>query len=178
MRGATPYLTGWLLPRLASGILLVMTFFAPASKAGTISFEVANPSLTTSSGGTVTFIGTITNDSDVDLNASSFFFIFFGFDPAAVTVVQDLGITTDFPIPNGTTSAATALFDATLGDVSEGSSFPIQAQLADVNFDASSPQTVTVSAGTPVSNVPEPSALFLLCAGLAVLAGSWMRQSR
>jgi len=113
----------------------------------------------------------------VDLNASSFFFIFFGFDPAVVALKQDLGVATDFPIVNGTTSATTALFSVTLGAVAEGASFPIQAQLEDINFDSSAPQTVTVSASVPVTTVPEPSALllFLIGAVLVVLLTRFYR---
>ena len=150
---------------------------APVSWAETISFQVSDPDLSAPSGGVATFTGTVTNNSGADLTASSFFFIFFGFDPAGVTLKQDLGVATDFPIANGTTSATTPLFSATLGAVPEGASFPIQAQLEDINFDSSVPQTVTVSASGPVATVPEPSALllFLIGAVLVVLLSRFYR---
>jgi hypothetical protein len=147
---------------------------APASRAEIISFQVLDPNLSALPGGTATFTGTVTNDSGVDLSASSFFFVFFGFDPAALSLTQNLGVSTDFPIPTGTTSAPTALFSATLGDVTEGSVFSAEAELEDIHFDESISQTVTVSAGNsvspPPSTVPEPATLLTVLLTLAVVA--------
>lgn len=135
---------------------------ANAAKADGISFTVSNTSLTTTSGGTVTFDGTVTNDSGGDLHASDFFFNFFGFDPASVMPpVQDLGVSADFLIRSGTTSTIVALFDVTLETVPMGSSFPISVLLEDSNNDLSAVETVTVSVPGAVVT-PEPASLLLL----------------
>jgi hypothetical protein len=144
-----------------------------------ISFQVEQPDLATVPGGTVIFQGTITNESLVDLQASDFFFIFLGFDPAAVTLTQDVGVTIDFPIPNGTTSPPVPLFDATLAPgVPEGSFFPIQVILENNLGHVSPPETVTVTASGPMETVPEPNGLMLVGAGLSALASRTRKTGR
>jgi hypothetical protein len=91
------------------------------ANADPISFHLTSIQITTMSGATATFDGTVTNDSGVALNASDFFFNFLGFDPVSVNPIQDLGVTTDFLIPNGTTTSVVALFDVMLGAVPAGS---------------------------------------------------------
>ena len=140
------------------------------ARAGTISFTVSNMELAGSPGGTVTFDGTVTNDSGAALNASDSFFNFFGFDPTSVTPIQDLGITKDFLISNGGTSALVALFDVQFSASPSASSFPIQVQLEDINSDLSATQTVTVSL-SGAHTTPEPSTILLLSVGLFLLAG-------
>jgi len=98
----------------------------PPASADTVSLQISNLSLTTTSCGTVTFVGTVTNDSGGDLLASDFFLNFSGFDPTAVNPVQDLGVSSDFLIPSGTTSSIRDLFDVTLGPVVTGSVFTVQ----------------------------------------------------
>ena len=162
-----------LIPRVLILAGLTLVVGVPSVWGDGISFQISSSSLSTSSGGTVTFEGTITNDSGGDLNASDFFFNFFGFDPTAVTPNQDVGAVVDFSIPNGTTSALVALFDVTLGSVPNGSTFPIEVQLEDINLDLSASQTVTVTTGgTPPPPMPEPSTLILLAGALAMLAAA------
>jgi len=148
---------------------------APSSFADGISFQLTESTLAGASGGTVTFTGTVTNNSGGDLNASDFFFNFFGFDPTAVTPNQDLGVSLDFLIPNGTTSALVALFDVTLGSGSEGASFPLDALLEDINGDVTDSQVVTLSTSGPPPPPPppvsEPSTFLLLASALVTLVG-------
>jgi hypothetical protein len=141
----------------------------PAAMADAISVQISNSALTIVSGGTVTFDGTVTNASGSDLNASDFFFNFFAFDPTAVNPTQDLGVATDFPIPNTSTSPVVALFDISLGAAAPGSTFSVEFQLEDINGDQSSTQTVTVSVpgSTPVA---EPATSVLLLASFCALA--------
>lgn len=140
----------------------------PNARADSISFGLSASSLTTTSGGTVTFDGTVTNASGADLNASDFFFNFTGFDPVSVIPNQDLGIP-DFLIPNGKTSAVVPLFDVTLRTVAPGSIFPVDVQIEDVNNDLSAIQTVDVSVPV-VTPAPEPASFLLLGAALVALA--------
>jgi hypothetical protein len=157
----------WLFCSVVAATPIAMVLASvPAARASSISFDLSNLSLTTTSGGTVTFDGTVTNDSGSDLDASDFFFNFFGFDPSSVNPIQDLGLV-DFLIPNRTTSADVALFDVDLGTVPKGSSFPVQVQLEDINSDLSAVQTVTVSVPGGVAAVPEPSSFWLLVSGVA-----------
>lgn len=141
---------------------------APLVHAGVISFDLTALSLATTAGDTVSFTGAVTNDSGGDLNASDFFFNFFGFDPSAVTPSQDLGVVTDFLIPNGTSSGLVELFDVQLGSVAPGSIFPIDVQLEDTNSDLSDVQTVFVSNG-PVTGIPEPSILVMVGIGMIAI---------
>jgi hypothetical protein len=160
-------------------LLLVPLFWAPTSQAEVILFQVEQPDLSTAPGGTVTFHGTITNESLIDLQASDFFFIFFGVDPAAVTLTQDVGVTIDFPIPNGTTSPSVPLFDATLAPgVPEGTFLPIQVVLENNLGHVSPPETVTVTASGPMESVPEPNGLMLVGAGLSALASRMRKIGR
>jgi len=155
-------------------VLLLAGMAAPSSvRADGISFQVSSPILSTSSEGTVTFAGTVTNASGGDLNASDFFFNFFGFDPTAVNPNQDLGVSVDFLIPNGTDSSLVALFDVTLGSVAPGSIFQLEVQLEDINSDLSDLQTVTVNTGgKSPAPTPEPSTLILLVGALATVAAA------
>jgi PASTA domain len=78
-------------------------------------------------------------------NATNLFFNFFDFSAESVTPSQDLGIMSNFVIPNGTISAVVNLFEVQVGSVPAGSSFQIQVQLEDANSDLSATQTVLVS---------------------------------
>ena len=159
----------FMLTSLAAPVLAQSPIFMDTAKAVGISFEVSNPSLTTTSGGTVTFDGTITNNSGGDLFASDFFFNFFGFNPDSVSPIQDLGVTTDFLILKETTSGEVALFDAALGRVPVGSNFAMRVQLEDINSQLSGVQTVTVQArGSAVT--PEPATIVLFGTGLLAIA--------
>lgn len=148
---------------------LFLLTFLPAAMADAISVQISDSALTTTSGGTVTFDGTVNNASGSDLNASNFFFNFFGFDPTAVNPTQDLGVATDFLIPNSSTSLDVALFDISLGPAAPGSTFPVEFQLEDINGDQSGTQTVTVSVlgSTPI---PEPPTAVLILASFCAIA--------
>jgi PEP-CTERM motif len=153
-------------------LFLMFVFQAPIALAGDISFSLSSATLTASAGGTVSFDGTISNDSGGNLKASDFFFNFNGYDFSSVTPNQQLGVLSDFLIPNGSTSSVVELFDVTLGKVAAGSRFPIQVQLEDSNGDLSAVESVTVSAagsGTPTPT-PEPCTLWLFGSGLFGLA--------
>jgi PASTA domain len=110
-----------------------------------ISFQPTTTSLKTTSNGKVTFRGTLTNNSGTDLNATDLFFNFSNFNSDSATPSQDLGITANFLITNGSTSAVVDLFEVRLGSVPAGSSFQIQVQLEDTKSDLSTVQTVLVS---------------------------------
>jgi hypothetical protein len=118
---------------LAVGAIGAMLLGAASrTKADPISFDLTSSQITTTSGSTLTFDGTVTNNSGGALNATDFLFNFFGFDPASVNPIQHLGVASDFLIPNGTTSRMVALFDVILGVVPAGSSFPVDVVLQDI----------------------------------------------
>ena len=142
-------------------VCIVTPAFADA-----ISFELSSASVSTSSGGTVTFTGKITNDSGGDLNASDFFFNFANFDFSSVTPNQLLSPPVDVLIPNGTTSGVLDLFNVMLGSVAAGSTFFMDVQLEDINNDLSATQTVTVAVPGSVVSTPEPASLTLTLSSL------------
>jgi hypothetical protein len=156
-------LSQWAARMLALGAMLLGA--ASRTEADPISFHLTSIQITTTSGSTVTFDGTVTNNSGGALNASDFFFNFFGFDPNSVTPIQDLGVSTDFLILNGSTSHGVPLFDITLGSVPTGSMFSIQVQLEDINSDLSGVQTVMVNVPAS-STTPEPATIVLFGTGL------------
>jgi hypothetical protein len=141
--------------RYLTAVLAVPFLAGYSAKADGISFQLVDSSLDATSGGSVTFQGTVTNQSGADLNASDFFFNFFGYDFNSVNPVQDLG-GTDFAIPNGSTSGTVDMFDVFVGQVPLGSTFPIEVQLQDALSDVSSIQTVSVSVPSDSSTIPEP----------------------
>ena len=164
------------IPRFISFVVLLLGCCCAPQMAGasSISFQLSSTSLEASSGGTAIFMGTVTNATGGDLNASDFFFNFGNYDFAFVSPTQDLGFPLDFPIPNGTASPTVALFDVMLGAVPPGSVFTIDVQLQDSNFDLTQPQTVTVSVPA-AATTPEPATMLLFGTGLA---GIWLRSRK
>jgi len=158
-------------------LLAANSIAATVARADAITFTLSSTAVTVGSGTDVVFTGTITNNSGVDLNATDLFFNFFGYDPTALTPSQDLGVATEFLIPNGNTSVSVDLFNVLLGAVPPGSSFPIQVQLEDINLDLSGTQLVTVSVPGGVPPVPEPTTLLSLGTGIVgMFAQRWRRK--
>jgi hypothetical protein len=156
---------------LTVAVILFVFCIAPApARANLILFSLSDTTLNATSGGNVVFDGTVTNNSGTDLNASDFFFNFSGYDFTSVFPNQDLGVSSDFLIPNEMTSPTVALFDVTLADVPDGTSFPIQVQLEDVNNDLSATQTVTVSVSSGATAAPEPQFFWPLAAVFLAMA--------
>ena len=152
---------------LISIVLLpfLVSFMSTPAFADAISFGITNPLQTISSGATVVFQGTITNNSGADLMASDFFFNFFNFNPS-LTPNQLLG-TPDFLIANSTTSPIVDLFSVMVGSLAGGVPLSIDATLEDIFGDVSAEQTVTLTPS--VGTVPEPPTQLLLLSGLAAL---------
>jgi hypothetical protein len=67
--------------------LILTVWFASPVFADGISFDLPESTVTGTSGGTATFLGTVTNNSGTDLMASDFFFNFFGYDFSLVTPI-------------------------------------------------------------------------------------------
>jgi len=144
--------------------------------ASAISLQLGSDSLSTQPGGTVTFQGTVTNDSGQDLTASDFFFNFGGYDPAAIDPIQELGTVSDFLIPNGATSPLVTLFDVTVVSSKPGTlQFPFSVQLEDINSDLSATENAVVVSASVAATVPEPATMPLVAVAL-FLAGvaSWV----
>jgi hypothetical protein len=156
-----------LLPGLAT-FFLGLIVMQPV-RADSISFQLQAAAVSVDSGGTASFSGTVSNGSGKDLHASDFFFNFSGFDPASVSPVQILGVSTDFLIPNASTSKISELFEVMLGTVPANSSFLLSVQLEDSAGDLSAIQNVTISVPGSVVGAAEPRASSFLGIGLMVL---------
>src|SRR5271170_51878 len=69
-------------------IALAVSCMSVAAHAAPISMSILNPIQTGFPGDTITFQGTITNNSGFDLSSTDFFLDFFGYDPVNVTLDQ------------------------------------------------------------------------------------------
>jgi hypothetical protein len=143
-------------------LAFVLALATSGLSAAPIDFSVVNPNQIGFAGDVITFGGTITNNSGLDLSSTDFFLDFSGFDPLNVTLDQVLGLTV-FTISNGTTTPVVDLFTFTLGPSAGPGTYPADVVLEDVLGDLSSTQAVTVTI------VPEPGSLSLLAGGLPVL---------
>jgi hypothetical protein len=142
--------------------------------ADSITVNLTNLSMSTVPGGSVTFDGSITNDTGFSLSSADLFFNFFNFDPGSISPTQLLG-SVDFTIGNGATSGVIDLFSVMVADgVPLGSTFPMDLTLEDINNDASGP--ITVETGTGHGTVtPEPGTLSLCLMGATLLTRSIAR---
>jgi hypothetical protein len=131
-----------------------------------LTVDITNSPQSATVGQTVTFGGTITNDSGFGLDSTDFFFDFFGYDPN-LTVNQLLG-SPDFPIPNGATTSVVDLFSVNVGSGAATGNLPVQFQLEDVFGDVSQIGSVTVS-NSPLAATPEPSTMCLVGGALMIL---------
>jgi type IV secretory pathway VirB2 component (pilin) len=142
----------------------VFSLVSVATYAGTIDFTIFNPNRFGFPGDVLTFQGTITNNSGVDLDSTDFFLNFSGYDFSNVTLDQLLGLTF-FSIPNGTTTGTIDLFTFTLSTTAGTGTYPADVILEDVFGDLAGPTTVTVTVS------PEPESLALIAAGVLALVG-------
>jgi hypothetical protein len=136
--------------------------FSHTATGGTITLNVINPSQVVGPTSTETYQGTITNLTGADLLASDFFFDFAGYDPVLVNLTQLLG-TPDFPIPNGTTSAAVDLFTFALGPDAPPGVYLADVVLQDSQGDVSNVVTLSETV------VPEPGTWVFIGSGLLAL---------
>jgi len=145
--------------------LFVFLLLLPqAVRAESLMLSISPTSLSGTPGGTVTFMGTITNTTGFTLNATDIFINFSGFEPSVITPLQLLG-TPDFVLPNNTFSPVVGLFTVTLAPGAAAGTYTFDLFLQDINNNLSN--TVTVSVVVGASAVPEPATLLLLMTGLA-----------
>jgi hypothetical protein len=139
-----------------------------------IDLTILDPDQFGAPGSSNDFLGTITNNTGMDLASTDLFLNFSGYDFANVTLNQVLG-DTSFDIPDGTTSAVTDLFTFDLaGTAPVPFTFPAQVVLEDVAGDLSPVRNVSVSTVTP-----EPGSLTLIIvAALLFLCVAIFRRTR
>jgi hypothetical protein len=127
-----------------------------------ISFTVVNPNRVAVAGGSETFLGTITNNTDAVLPASDLFLDLSGFDPSHLTIDNVLG-TVNFSINKGDTSPPVELFRAHLAADIKPGSYPIDLLLQSQDGDIAGPLTATLRV------IPEASSWAIMSFGLLVL---------
>lgn len=150
---------------LTVAVFLVLVLLTPhAARADSLILNISPTSLAGTPGGTVTFVGSITNTTGATLNATDLFLNFSGFDPAVITTIQLLG-TPDFTLPNNTFSPVVNLFSVTLSPGTPAGTYTFDVFLQDIDNNLSNNVTVSVSVGAAA--VPEPVSLLLLITGLA-----------
>jgi hypothetical protein len=154
--------------------LLLLAFTSPVrSLADSLTVNVANSSVNAGAGETVTFVGTVSNATGANLSASDLFFDFFGFDPNLI-VNQLLG-TSDFLIPDGTTTVTVDLFNVTLPNNLGGSVFPVNFVLQDAFGNSSAVGSVAVS---PIAASEPSTESLIVCASIAGLCILFGRRSK
>jgi len=149
--------------------LTMVTFFVlvlltpNAASADPLTLTINPTSLVGTPGGTVTFMGSITNTTGVTLNATDLFLNFSGFDPDLINPLQILG-TPDFTLPNNTFSPMVSLFSVTLAPTTPAGTYTFDVFLQDINNNLSNFVTVSVNVDAAI---PEPATILLLITGLA-----------
>ncbi len=128
-----------------------------------LSFTVVDPNRIGSPGDSVTFQGTITNNSGSTLDSTDLFFNFSGFDASNVTLTQILG-NTAFSIPNGATTTVTDLFSFDLSPLASPGYYPADVTIQDINGDVSAIQTVSIT-------TPEPTSILIGAMGTLIFLG-------
>jgi len=142
--------------------------------ADSITLNLTSLSMSTVPGGSVTFDGSISNNTGFSLSSADLFLNFFNFDPGSINPTQLLG-SVDFTIDNGATSGVVDLFSVMVADgVPLGSTFPMDLTLEDINDDTSASITVETTTGHETV-VPEPGTLSLCLMGATLLTRSIAR---
>lgn len=137
-----------------------------------ISFSPSNVVYDVAPGASVSVFGTVTNQSGGALDASDFFFEFTAFDPTNLIPTQILGTTSDFPLPNDTTSPSVDLFTVGLAPTaSPGTTYSVDVLLQDINGDVGTDMVMNfVATAATQASVDEPGIGSLALAALFGLA--------
>jgi hypothetical protein len=148
---------------------VVLFLAVPAGARADLIFDVTTADRVVQAPATETFLGSITNQTLQDLNATDIFVLFSGFDPAVVTAEQLLG-DPDFGIPVGSTASGIALFRISLAaSALPDTTYFVDVQLQDVNDNFSDILTVSLRNSTADGAAPQPGSLALLFTGLLPL---------
>jgi hypothetical protein len=157
-------------PRAGAFVALLLGLFALASPARAVpllTLTIDQPSVEFAyAGSTVSFTGTVTNNTGIDLHVTSDLFLNFNsYDPSALSFTQELG-NVDFLLPNGATSPDIELFIALVDPSATpaGSPYLADVTVSDTHGDVSDAVTISIA-------VPEPGSLSLLLAGFVMIAG-------
>src|SRR5205085_11731199 len=155
-------------------MLAPVTLFGLALQAAPIDLSILNPNRPGVPGGTYLFQGTIANDTGGALNSTDLFLNFSAFDAANVTLDQVLG-STNYSIPNGSTSAVVDLYTFALAGAAPPATYFDDVVLETADGDFTPPQTVSVG----INVVPEPGSLGLAAiGGLAVLLFAFRKRTQ
>lgn len=135
------------------------------ARAAPLTLAVDDPVQFAAPGDSLTFHGTVTNNTGTALDAFNDLFLNFGsFDSSVLSFTQVLGVP-DFALPDGSTSAHVELFVAQVDLAAPATAVPYLADVtvSDTAGDISDPVTISIT-------VPEPGSLPLLLTALGVLA--------
>ncbi len=143
--------------------LALLAFGGPA-RAAPLTLSIDDPVQFAAPGDSLSFHGTVTNNTGGPLDAFNDLFLNFGgFDASVLSFTQVLGVP-DFTLPDGSTSAHVELFVAQVDPSAPAQALPYQADVtvSDTAGDISDPVTISIT-------VPEPGSLPLLLTALGLL---------
>lgn len=149
-------------------LALVVAFQSHVSAAPLLTLSTDSISETVIAGGAVTFKGTVTNRTNVDLSTMDLILNFSGYDPFVLEPTQLLG-TTDISIPSFSFLANVDLFSIRVFPDVQPGNYTFSVLLQDVvgNFD--DPALLEVIVEGPSSGVPEPGTGYLVGLLLAMM---------
>ena len=149
---------------LLSSAFVLIALISSAARADLLTFTISPASLVDTPGGTVTFTGTITNDTGVALSATDMFLNFSGFNPLVITSVTQLLGSPDFTLPNMSVSAPVDLFSVAIAPQATSGTYSLNVSVEDINNNLSNAVTASVAVV-----VPEPSTYVLVAIALVAI---------
>jgi hypothetical protein len=162
------------LIHVLSMLALIVTFQSQALSSPILTLATDSITETVTAGGTVTFKGTVTNRTNVDLSTMDLILNFSDYDPFVLEPTQLLGIT-DVSIPSFSFLTDLDLFSISVSPDARPGHYAFSVLLQDIfgNFD--DPALLEVIVEEPSGEVPEPGTGYLV--GLLLMVMMFTRRT-